>query len=209
MSLRERPLADPAEAVLDVEGISVWLSGREVLHDVSFSIRPGEFTGLIGSNGAGKTTILRVILGLQATSTGRVLVAGGRRSRRNPLIGYVPQKVLFDPDVPVGPVTSWRSASTDIGSASRCRSPAPGSARRGDARRGRRDALRRPARRQPLRWRAAAGAHRPRPDQPTAAAPPRRAARQPRHHERAGGRRAPRADRHASSASPCCSRPTT
>ncbi|MGA3214918.1 MAG: metal ABC transporter ATP-binding protein [Acidimicrobiales bacterium] len=101
MSLRERPLADPAEAVLDVEGISVWLSGREVLHDVSFSIRPGEFTGLIGSNGAGKTTILRVILGLQATSTGRVLVAGGRRSRRNPLIGYVPQKVLFDPDVPV------------------------------------------------------------------------------------------------------------
>ena len=52
--------------MLDVEGISVWLSGREMLHDVSFSIRPGEFTGLIGSNGAGKTTILRVILGLQA-----------------------------------------------------------------------------------------------------------------------------------------------
>jgi zinc/manganese transport system ATP-binding protein len=92
---------DYVQPVLDVEGIGVWFSGREVLHDVSFSILPGEFTGLIGSNGAGKTTILRVILGLQATSTGRVLVAGGRRSRRNPLVGYVPQKVLFDPDLPL------------------------------------------------------------------------------------------------------------
>ncbi len=101
MSSHEHPSTDSVGAVLDVEGISVWLSGREVLHDVSFSIRPGEFTGLIGPNGAGKTTILRVVLGLQATSTGRVLIAGGRRSRHNPLVGYVPQKVLFDPDLPL------------------------------------------------------------------------------------------------------------
>jgi zinc/manganese transport system ATP-binding protein len=101
MSRDEQDVMDHVGAVLDVEGISVWLSGRQILDDVSFSIRPGEFTGLIGANGAGKTTILRVILGLQATSTGRVLVAGGRRSRRNPLVGYVPQKVLFDPDLPL------------------------------------------------------------------------------------------------------------
>lgn len=88
-------------AVLEVEGISVWLSGREILRDVSFAIRPGEFTALIGSNGAGKTTILRVILGLQATTSGRVLIDGGRRSRRNPVVGYVPQKVVFDPDMPL------------------------------------------------------------------------------------------------------------
>ena len=41
-----------------LDGIAVRLSGREVLDYVSFTIRPGEFTGLIGSNGAGKTTIL-------------------------------------------------------------------------------------------------------------------------------------------------------
>jgi zinc/manganese transport system ATP-binding protein len=87
--------------VLAVEGISVWLSGREVLHDVRFTVRSGEFTGLIGSNGAGKTTLLRVILGLQPASAGKVLVGGHPRTRRNPLIGYVPQKILLDPDMPL------------------------------------------------------------------------------------------------------------
>jgi zinc/manganese transport system ATP-binding protein len=87
--------------ILEVERIGVRLAGREVLREVSFAIDPGEFTGLIGSNGAGKTTLFRVILGLQAASSGSVLIAGRPRSRRNPLIGYVPQKFLLDPDVPL------------------------------------------------------------------------------------------------------------
>ena len=69
--------------------------------DVDFAIAPGEFTGLIGSNGAGKTTLFRAILGLQAPSEGRILVGGRPRSRRNRLIGYVPQKFLLDPDLPL------------------------------------------------------------------------------------------------------------
>ncbi|HEY5198174.1 MAG TPA: ABC transporter ATP-binding protein [Solirubrobacteraceae bacterium] len=89
------------EEVLGVEGVSVRLSGREILRDVGFEIRSGEFTGLIGSNGAGKTTLLRVILGLQAATDGRVVVGGRPRSRRNPLIGYVPQKFILDPDMPL------------------------------------------------------------------------------------------------------------
>ena len=94
----------PAEAHRDVvalDGIGVWLSGREILHKVSFSVRPGQFTGLIGSNGAGKTTILRVILGLQEPTTGQVLIDGKPRLRRNRSVGYVPQKVVIDPDLPV------------------------------------------------------------------------------------------------------------
>jgi zinc/manganese transport system ATP-binding protein len=87
--------------ILSVEGISVWLSGRPILEDVEFRIEAGEFTGLIGSNGAGKTTLLRVILGLEAPASGHVLVAGRPRSPRNPLIGYVPQKILLDPDMPL------------------------------------------------------------------------------------------------------------
>jgi zinc/manganese transport system ATP-binding protein len=87
--------------ILSVQKLSVRLSGREILREVSFGIRPGELTGLIGSNGAGKTTLFRVILGLQAPSAGRVLLDGRARSRRNPLIGYVPQKFLLDPDMPL------------------------------------------------------------------------------------------------------------
>lgn len=87
--------------LLALERVSVWLSGREVLHDVTFAVQPGELTGLIGSNGAGKTTILRVILGLVSPSNGRVLIEGRPRPHRNRQIGYVPQKVLIDPDVPL------------------------------------------------------------------------------------------------------------
>lgn len=91
----------PAADVLRVAGVSVSLSGRQILDDVSFAVPPGEFTGLIGPNGAGKTTLIRVILGLQRTSSGTVLVGGQLHARRNPKVGYVPQKVLLDPDLPM------------------------------------------------------------------------------------------------------------
>jgi zinc/manganese transport system ATP-binding protein len=89
------------DEVLAVDHLDVRLGARTVLDDVSFEIRAGEFTGLIGSNGAGKTTLFRVILGLTPASRGRILLAGEARSRRNPLIGYVPQKFLLDPDMPL------------------------------------------------------------------------------------------------------------
>jgi zinc/manganese transport system ATP-binding protein len=88
------------EEILSVEHVGVRLGAREVLADVSFAIRAGEFTGLIGSNGAGKTTLLKAILGLHASS-GKIRIAGRPRSRRNPLIGYVPQRYLLDPDMPL------------------------------------------------------------------------------------------------------------
>ena len=92
--------AEGAE-VLRLEAVSLWLSGREILHEVTFSLNAGELTGLIGSNGAGKTTILRVILGLVAQSSGQVLFDGSPRPRRSRSIGYVPQSVGLDPDMPL------------------------------------------------------------------------------------------------------------
>jgi zinc/manganese transport system ATP-binding protein len=96
--------AEPSATVPDVlrvDGVSVSLAGRQILDDVSFAIGPGQFTGLIGPNGAGKTTLLRVVLGLQRATAGTVTVLGQPRSRRDPSIGYVPQKVLLDPDLPI------------------------------------------------------------------------------------------------------------
>jgi zinc/manganese transport system ATP-binding protein len=87
--------------VLGVDRVSVVLSGRQILDEVTFTIQAGDFTGLIGPNGAGKTTLLRVILGLQRPTAGTVTVLGRPRSLRHQPIGYVPQKVLLDPDMPI------------------------------------------------------------------------------------------------------------
>ncbi len=94
------PASGPAE-VLSADGLTVRLGGRPVLRDVSFVMREGEFTGLIGANGAGKTTLLKVILGLQAPASGTVRVVGRTRARRGGLVGYVPQKIALDPDMPL------------------------------------------------------------------------------------------------------------
>jgi zinc/manganese transport system ATP-binding protein len=94
-------MTDPNPTVLGVDDISVSYSGRQILTRVTFELRAGEFTGLIGSNGAGKTTLLRVILGLQKPNAGQVLMNGEPLSRRNRSIGYVPQKVVLDPDMPL------------------------------------------------------------------------------------------------------------
>jgi zinc/manganese transport system ATP-binding protein len=97
----DRDITVEPDETLAVDGVCVRLAGREVLHDVRFTIRAGQFVGLIGSNGAGKTTLLRVILGLQAPATGTVRIAGRPRSRGSQLIGYVPQRILLDPDMPL------------------------------------------------------------------------------------------------------------
>jgi zinc/manganese transport system ATP-binding protein len=89
------------DELLRVRDLDVSLGGRSILRDVNFTIEAGEFTGLIGSNGAGKTTLLKVILGLQGYDRGTLTMHGEPLSRANPSIGYVPQKVLFDVDMPV------------------------------------------------------------------------------------------------------------
>jgi zinc/manganese transport system ATP-binding protein len=93
-------MLNAAEA-LTVERLSLSFAGREVLREVSFSLAQGAFCGLIGSNGSGKTTLLRTILGFEAPHSGVVRIggAGGRHARAS--VGYVPQKIVLDADMPL------------------------------------------------------------------------------------------------------------
>ncbi len=79
--------------VVEVSGLRVVRGKREVLHDLDFSIRAGEVTGLLGPSGCGKTTLMRALVGVQAKVTGTVTVHGepaGSSSLRA-RIGYVTQ----------------------------------------------------------------------------------------------------------------------
>ena len=63
-----------AAASLRLEGVSVARGGREVVHDVSLRIPPGEVTTLLGANGAGKSTLVLAVAGVLRPSSGRVLL---------------------------------------------------------------------------------------------------------------------------------------
>ena len=72
-----------------------------ILEDVSFSVDAGEFFGLIGPNAAGKSTLLRLILGLLAPRTGRVTVFDRSPEDSRARVGYVPQFPTFARDFPI------------------------------------------------------------------------------------------------------------
>lgn len=65
------------ETLLHVEHLTGGYSiGRPVLHDVSFTVQPGEMVGLIGLNGAGKSTTMKHILGLMEPQKGKIHIKG-------------------------------------------------------------------------------------------------------------------------------------
>jgi zinc/manganese transport system ATP-binding protein len=79
----------------------VRIGHRTIWHDVSLSIRHGEFVAVLGPNGAGKSTLLKTLLGLVELSAGSLQVLGGAVGSHNDAIGYLPQRRSFDASVRV------------------------------------------------------------------------------------------------------------
>ncbi len=72
----------PAPAI-SLESVSKRYGSTTVIHDVSFTVEPGEIVGFLGPNGAGKTTTMRMIAGYTAATSGRVTVAGYDMATQN------------------------------------------------------------------------------------------------------------------------------
>ncbi len=81
----------------------VWFSyaGTPVLEDVSLAVKEKDFLGIIGPNGGGKTTLLKIILGLVRPDRGEVLVFGAPPASGVGMLGYVPQYAHIDPSFPL------------------------------------------------------------------------------------------------------------
>ena len=90
--------------ILEIRGLAKRFGRREVLRGIDLSVQPAEHLALIGNNGQGKTTLIRLILGLIRPDDGTVLLNGAplcwpRSAADKRAIGYLPESVSFYPNL--------------------------------------------------------------------------------------------------------------
>ncbi|GBC61033.1 ABC transporter ATP-binding protein [Desulfonema ishimotonii] len=87
--------------VLEIRDLSFSYTGQPVLENVSLTLSKGNYTALIGPNGGGKTTLLKLMAGLLKPSRGTVRVLGLPPRQAAGRIGYVPQEIGINKSFPV------------------------------------------------------------------------------------------------------------
>jgi len=88
-------------SIIEVHNLDFSYNGETVLQDVNLAVAPQDYIAIIGPNGGGKTTLLKLILGLLKPDRGWVRVAGKLPQKASTSIGYVPQDVYLNTSFPV------------------------------------------------------------------------------------------------------------
>lgn len=83
-------MTDP---IVDIRGLRFAYNGQDVLADITLAIAPGERLAVLGPNGGGKTTLLKLLLGILRPTAGTIRIFGEEPGRNSSRIGYVPQRL--------------------------------------------------------------------------------------------------------------------
>ncbi|MFO8109553.1 MAG: metal ABC transporter ATP-binding protein [Thermoplasmata archaeon] len=86
---------------LQIKDVTVKYGKTTVLKDVNLELEKGDFLGIIGPNGGGKTTLLKTILGLISPDEGSVRLYGKPPKSAKHMLGYIPQHTRFDMKFPI------------------------------------------------------------------------------------------------------------
>ncbi|TKA12718.1 metal ABC transporter ATP-binding protein [Actinacidiphila oryziradicis] len=100
------PAQPAANTVVALRGAAVRVGGRTLWSGVDLDVGAGEFVAVLGPNGVGKSTLVKVLLGVLAPADGEVRVLGERPGQAGQRVGYLPQRRSFD--------ASLRMRGTDI-----------------------------------------------------------------------------------------------
>ncbi|HEU0089415.1 MAG TPA: ATP-binding cassette domain-containing protein [Pseudonocardiaceae bacterium] len=92
-----RDAPPPATAAIRLRGARLSYGTRVLWDALDLDVAPGEFLAVLGPNGSGKTSLLRVLLGLQPLSAGSVEMHGQPVRRGHRAVGYIPQQRTLDP----------------------------------------------------------------------------------------------------------------
>lgn len=87
--------------VVEVSNLSFSYGEQKVLNDVSFSLKEKEFISIIGPNGGGKSTLLKLILGINTLQKGKIVIFGDKYINQTQHIGYVPQNTNINTTFPI------------------------------------------------------------------------------------------------------------
>jgi len=81
------------QPVVDIHDLTFAYNGQEVLSGISLAVAQGQRLAVLGPNGGGKTTLLKLLLGILSPTTGSIRVFGEEPGRNSSRIGYVPQRL--------------------------------------------------------------------------------------------------------------------
>ncbi|MGF1547007.1 MAG: metal ABC transporter ATP-binding protein [Thiotrichales bacterium] len=87
--------------LIEFRDVSFSYGGPTVLEHINLAVNAGEFLGIVGPNASGKSTLLKLLLGLLQPASGSVRIDGGAPRERRALLGYVPQYPAFSRDFPI------------------------------------------------------------------------------------------------------------
>ena len=90
-----------SKPVIEIDHVSFSYEGLHALEEVSFTVHERDFISIVGPNAGGKTTLMKLILGLLKPSRGTVRVFGQPPAKTRSRIGYMPQHASLDPFFPV------------------------------------------------------------------------------------------------------------
>lgn len=89
------------QVAVKIENLSVYYGQTPAISGVCLDIEEGEYLGIIGPNGGGKTTLLKAILGIIPINSGKIEIYNEKIGRNRGLIGYVPQFAVMDKRFPI------------------------------------------------------------------------------------------------------------
>jgi len=87
--------------IVSIDNLWIFREEHAILEDINLKLERADFLGLIGPNGGGKSTLLKVMLGLIKPDKGRIRILGLEPEAARGRVGYLPQKTIFDQNFPI------------------------------------------------------------------------------------------------------------